>query len=130
MIPCLRYRNASAAIHWLCTAFGFARRLVVEGPEGTIAHAQLALGGGMIMLGSVTPSAFGELMAQPDEVGGRQTQTTYLVVPDADAVHRTALAAGAEIVIPIKDEAYGGRGFTCRDLEGHVWSVGTYDPWA
>ena len=41
-----------------------------------------------------------------------------------------AQAAGAEIVIDIKDEDYGGRGFTCRDPEGHVWSFGSYDPWA
>jgi uncharacterized glyoxalase superfamily protein PhnB len=130
IVPCLRYRNAAAAIEWLCRAFGFEKQMVVPGENGTIAHAQLSFGNGMIMLGSIGDSPFNRLMAQPDEVDGRQTQCPYLVVVDADAVYRQAKAAGAEIVLDIKDEDYGGRGFTCRDLEGHVWNFGTYDPWA
>jgi len=130
VIPCLRYRDAAAAIEWLCRAFGFEKQMVVPGEKGTIAHAQLSFGNGMIMLGSIGESPFNQLMAQPDEVGGRQTQCPYLVVADADAVYRQAKAAGAEIVLDIKDEDYGGRGFTCRDIEGHVWNFGTYDPWA
>jgi uncharacterized glyoxalase superfamily protein PhnB len=130
VIPCLRYRDAPAAIEWLCQTFGFEKNLVVPNDDGTIAHAQLSFGNGMIMLGSIGDSPFNRLMAQPDEVGGRQTQCPYLVVADADAVYRQAQAAGAEIVLDIKDEDYGGRGFTCRDLEGHVWNFGTYDPWA
>ncbi len=51
------------------------------------------------------------------------------MVADADAVHRRAVAAGAEVVIGIKDEDHGGRGFSCRDPEGHLWNIGTYDPW-
>ena len=84
----------------------------------------------MIMLGSVTDTEFGRLMRQPDEIGGKATQSIYVVVPDADAVYASAKAAGAGIAIEIKDEDYGGRGFSCRDLEGHLWSFGTYDPWA
>jgi len=130
VVPCLRYRDAHAAISWLCEVFGFERHLVVKGDDGIVVHAQLALGKGMIMLGSVRPdSGYGALLAQPDEIGGRQTQTVYLTVDDADAVHERALRMGAVIVIPLVDEEYGGRGFTCRDAEGHVWSVGTYDPW-
>ena len=130
VIPCLRYRDAAAAIECLCRAFGFEKQMVVPGEKGTIAHAQLSFGNGMIMLGSIGESPFNQLMAQPDEVGGRQTQCPHLVVADADAVYRQAKAAGAEIVLDIKDEDYGGRGFTCRDIEGHVWNFGTYDPWA
>lgn len=131
VLPCLRYRDAHAAIKWLCEVFGFERHLVVEGDDGMIAHAQLSFGTGMIMLGSVRPdTGYGALLAQPDEIGGRQTQTVYLTVPDADAVHERAVLAGAEIVIALVDEEYGGRGFTCTDPDGHVWSVGTYDPWA
>lgn len=130
VIPCLRYRDAPAAIEWLCRVFGFERHLVVPDEEGGIAHAQLSLGSGMIMLGSVADTPFGRHMKQPDEIGGVETQSAYLVVPDADIVHARALAAGATIVIAIKDEDYGGRGFSCFDLEGHLWNVGTYDPWA
>ena len=68
-------------------------------------------------------------MKLPGDVGGANTQNCYLVVSDADAVYRSAREAGAEIVLDIKDEDYGGRGFTCRDPEGHIWSLGTYDPW-
>ena len=130
VLPCLRYRDARAAIAWLCEVFGFERHLVVDGEDGTVVHAELSFGKGMIMLGSVRPdTGYGALLAQPDDIGGRQTQTIYLTVNDADAVHERALRAGAQIVIALVDEDYGGRGFTCRDLEGHVWSIGTYDPW-
>ena len=131
VIPCLRYRNAPAAIEWLCSAFGFERQAIYPNPDGTIAHAQLTFGNGMIMLGSVDgkDSEWGKLIKQPDEIGGAETQSAYLIVADADAVYARAKAAGANILVDIKDEDYGGRGFTCRDLEGHVWNFGTYDPW-
>lgn len=129
IIPCLRYRNASAAIDWLCEAFGFKRHLIVPHPDGTIAHAQLSFENSMIMLGVVINNEYGKMMKQPDEIGGCQTQSTYIVVKDADALYDQARAAGAQIVIDIKNEDYGGRGFSCKDLEGHLWSFGTYNPW-
>lgn len=130
IIPCLCYRDAPAAIEWLCHAFGFSRHLVVPGPNGTIAHAELTLGDAMIMLGSRHDNAYGKLLKYPDEIGGAQTQTPYVVVADADAHYQRARAAGARIVIDIKDESHGGRGYTCRDPEGYVWNFGTYDPWS
>jgi len=129
VIPTLRYRDGAAAIEWLCEAFGFEKHLVVPNDDGTIAHAQLSFGNGMIMIGTVDESEFGRLMKQPDEIGGAGTQSAYLVVADADAAYAKAKAAGAEIAIEIKDEDYGGRDFSCKDLEGHLWNIGTYDPW-
>ena len=129
IIPSLRYRDAPAAIDWLEKAFGFTRHLVVPGPNNSIAHAQLKLGTGMIMLGSEKEDAFGKLVSAPSP-GVTHPQALYVSVPDADAVHDRAASAGAEILIPLTDQDYGGRDFTCRDLEGHVWSFGTYDPWA
>ena len=129
VIPCLRYRDAQSAIEWLCRAFGFEKHLVVPGEGGTIAHAELSFGNGMIMLGSVKESEFDRLMKQPDEIGAAETQTPYVIVSDADALYARAKAAGAKIVLDIKDEDYGGRGFSCRDLEGRLWNFGTYDPW-
>ena len=129
VIPCLRYRNAPAAIEWLCQTFGFEKHLVVAGEGDTIVHAQLTFGNGMIMLGSVLLTEFGQLMKQPDEIGGAETQSAYVIVTDADALYSRAKAGGATIVLDIKDEDYGGRGFSCRDLEGHLWNFGTYDPW-
>jgi len=128
VIPCLRYRDAPAAIEWLCSTFGFEKQLVVPNEDGTIAHAQLGYGNGMIMLGSVFDTEFGRLMKQPSASDKAVTQSAYLVVNDADLVYGRALEAGAQIVLDIKDEDYGGRGFTCRDPEGHIWSIGTYDP--
>jgi uncharacterized glyoxalase superfamily protein PhnB len=131
VIPCLRYRDAPAAIEWLCATFGFEKHLVVPGEGGTIVHAQLAFGNGMIMLGSSSiENAYGKLMVQPDDIGGKQTQSIYVVVADADAVYQRVTQAGMDIVIDIKDEGYGGRGFSCRDLENHIWNFGTYDPFA
>jgi uncharacterized glyoxalase superfamily protein PhnB len=129
IVPALRYRDTPAAIDFLCRAFGFERHLVVPNDTGGIAHAQLTLGNGMIMLGSIDKNEFGKLMRQPDEVGG-ETQTAYVIVPDADAHYARAKAEGAVILLELKSEDYGGRGYTCRDPEGHVWSFGTYDPWA
>lgn len=129
IIPCLRYKDAPAMIDWLCDTFGFNRHLVVEDGNGGVAHAQLVLGPGMIMLGSEREDVFGGIQSTPRELGGT-SQSPYLVVADADAVYAKARKMGAEIVIEIKDEDYGGRGFSCRDPEGHVWSIGTYDPWA
>jgi len=132
IIPSLRYRDALAAIEWLVTAFGFNKQAVfVASDNKTVQHAQLTFGGGMIMIGSVDNGGeASKFMVQPDEIGFRETQGAYLVVPDADAVYATAKAAGAEMVIDIRDMDYSGRHFSCRDLEGHTWGIGTYDPWA
>ncbi|MCD9086348.1 VOC family protein [Stenotrophomonas sp. SY1] len=128
VIPCLRYRDAPAAIDWLCNAFGFQRQAVYQ--EGDIVqHAQLVFGNGMLMLSSVQPSAWGTNMIQPDEVGGMETQSACVIISDADAHYARAKAAGAEILIDIADQEYGGRGYGCRDIEGHIWWFGTYDPW-
>lgn len=130
VIPTLRYRDAPAAIDWLCRAFGFEKHLVVPGENNTITHAQLTFGKGMIMLGSARDDVFGRHLNPPRDLGGSGTQGAYLIVADADAHYARAVAAGAQIVYDIKDEDYGGRGYSCLDPEGHLWSFGTYDPWA
>jgi uncharacterized glyoxalase superfamily protein PhnB len=125
----MAYRNAPAAIEWLCRVFGFEKHAVYPGPDNTIMHAELTLGDGMIMLGSATSNSQSQFMKQPDEIGGAETQSVNLIVSDADAIHARAKAAGAEMLFDIEDKPYGGRGFTCRDPQGHIWYVGTYDPW-
>jgi uncharacterized glyoxalase superfamily protein PhnB len=127
IIPTLRYRDAPRMIDWLCKAFGFERNAVYEDGKGGIAHAQLTLGPGMIMLGSYRDDAPIPSKQTTADVG--TLEGNYLVVPDADAVYRQVKASGAEIIREIQDEEYGGRGFTARDPEGHAWSIGTYDPW-
>jgi len=129
IIPSLRYRNAPAVIEWLCRVFGLQKNLVVPDDSGGVAHAQLSSGDGMMMLGSVRDNEWGRFIKQPDEIDGAATQSVYLVVPDADLIYERAKNAGAEILIPVRDEEYGERSFSCRDLEGHLWTIGTYDPW-
>ena len=128
IMPCLTYRDAPAALAFLCKAFGFEKKMVMPGDNETIAHAEMVCGNAMIMVGSEKDTGYGRLMKSPRDVGGA-TQSIYLVVEDADAHHAQALAAGAEIVIPLTTQDYGGRDYTCRDIEGHVWTFGTYDPW-
>lgn len=129
VIPSKRYQDAPAAIEWLVKVLGFTRHAVYANPDGTIAHAELAHGGGMIMLGSGKADAQLMRYLQPLELDGVETGSIYIVVPDADAVYARAQAAGAVIVRPIENMDYGSREFTIRDPEGHSWSVGTYDPW-
>ena len=82
------------------------------------------------MLGPVRggDGPFARVQSTPADLGGT-TQSPYLVVADADAVYARVRAAGTEIVIEVQDEDYGGWGFSFRDPEGHLWNVGTYDPW-
>ena len=128
-IPCLRYKDAHAAIDWLCEAFGFKKHLLVPADDGGVAHAQLVRGGTMVMLGSTRDDEFGALCALAQDAGG-STQSTYFVVDAIDAHYRQAVAAGAEVVIEIRDEDYGGRGYSAKDPEGNLWNFGSYDPWA
>lgn len=126
----MSYRHAPEAIDWLCRVFGFEKHAVYPGPDNTIAHAELTLGGGMIMLATYDEkSPFNRFMKQPDEIGGAETQSINLIVDDADVLYGRVKVAGGEILFDIEDKHYGGRGFTCRDPEGHMWHVGTYDPW-
>ena len=130
IIPCLRYRDAPAAIEWLCAAFGFVKHAVYADGD-TVHHAQLTFGNGMVMLGSAdNTSEWGRQIVQPDETGLRETQSPCVIVADCDAHYMRARAAGATIVQDIADQDYGGRGYSCRDPEGHLWWFGSYDPWA
>jgi uncharacterized glyoxalase superfamily protein PhnB len=130
VMPTLRYRDAQAAIEWLTKVFGFEKHAVYAGKDGTIGHAELTLGGGMLMLGSVKNDEYGKGFKTPGELGNVETRSSYIVVPDADAVYARAQAAGATFARPLQNTEYGSREFTVKDPEGNSWSVGTYDPWA
>jgi len=130
IIPSARYRDAHAAIEWLCRVFGFTKQAVYDGLDNTVAHAQLTLGGGMFMLGSESNGGdSASRMTTLAETGGRETIGLCVVVADCEAAFARALAAGAEIVQPLQSPEYGGQAFACRDLEGHIWWVGSYNPW-
>ena len=125
IFPFLRYKDAPGAIEWLNRAFGFERGFVATEPDGTIAHAELSFGPGMIMLGTARDDALG--MKSPRDLSG-VNQGIYVQVDDVDAHYARARAAGAEIVFELQDTNYGSREYTARDLERHLWSFGTYAP--
>ena len=128
--PCLRYLNAPAAIKWLCKAFGFKKHAVYAAKDGTIMHAQLTYGNGMIMLSSARQDDYGKLVALPKDLKRAvNTHSVCVIVEDADKHYKQAKKAGAEIVWEIEDQHYGGRSYVCRDPEGYLWCFGTYNPW-
>ncbi len=126
LYPSLSYDDAAAAIEWLCRAFGFTARLVVPGPGGIVAHSELQLGPGVVMVSTSKPEA--------GRVSPRGSAVTHhaicIQVDDPDACFARALAAGAEVIHDLQDEHYGSRGFMVKDPEGHPWYVGTYRPGA
>ncbi|WP_238431597.1 VOC family protein [Streptomyces cavernae] len=123
IFPTLTYTDAKAAIRQLTEAFGFSEQAVYEAEDGTVVHAELVQGNGGVMLGSKgTGSRFDEAMKSSGPAG------VYVVVEDVDAHHRRAVDHGAEILMPPTDQEYGSRDYMARDLEGNVWSFGTYAP--
>ena len=134
LIPYLGYKDAPLAIEWLCNAFGFEKHLVVPGENGIINHAELTFGNVMIMLGSSEhnkETEFSKHLKHPLDIGGCETQTPYIIMDDIylDEHFAKAKSGGAKIMIELRTEDYGGRNFSCADLEGHLWSFGSYDPW-
>ena len=125
IFPFLRYEDAPAAFEWLATVFGFEKQMIVPGPKGSIAHAQLSYGGGVVMIGTAEPDEM--KMKTPTEAGG-STQGIYVHVDDVVAHHEHAVAGGAEIVTPMEETPYGSKEYVARDLEGHLWSFGSYTP--
>ncbi|GGM24957.1 VOC family protein [Pseudomonas asuensis] len=127
-IPFLRYHDAPAAIDWLRLTFGFEVKDLITNEDGSIDHAQLVYGQGMVIVASVLHNDVDTYMVQPDQARG-VTQGLYLVAEEPDVLCERAKASGADVIIDIRDSPYGGRSFTCRDREGHLWSFGSYNPW-
>lgn len=118
IIPALSYDDASAAIEFLCGAFGFAEDTRLEMPDGTIGHAELTLHGNTIMLASAYPE--GGLGGPRGLPHLHSFVTVY--VDDVDAHYARAAAAGAEITEELADQFYGDRVYRALDPEGHRWS--------
>jgi uncharacterized glyoxalase superfamily protein PhnB len=117
--PVLKYNDAHAAIDFLERAFGFERGPVHEGDGGKIAHAELSSGDEVLGLSSTG-------VGNPVFDQGAGRTTVYVAVDEVDTLHDRAKAAGAEIVMAPEDQDYGSRDFAARDLEGNIWSFGTY----
>jgi uncharacterized glyoxalase superfamily protein PhnB len=123
--PFMGYRDARAAIEWLCCAFGFEKHAIYDGQDGRVAHAELTLGAdAIVMLGSIQHDTLG--LRVPLDVGA-VTGGIYAAVEDLDAHYQRAKAAGAQIVQELTDDGYGPR-YSAHDLEGHLWGFGDYRP--
>jgi uncharacterized glyoxalase superfamily protein PhnB len=106
-------------MEWLSRAFLFEKQAAFEGPNGTIAHAELRLGAGVIGLNSATPPT----ESNPWSSVG---QGVYVALDDVDAHHERARSAGARVAIALRDTDYGSREYSAWDVQGHLWSFGTY----
>ncbi|AWW42717.1 MULTISPECIES: VOC family protein [Streptomyces] len=123
IFPALLYTDAKAAIRQLTEAFGFTELSVYEGEDGSVLHAELTQGNGAVMLGSKGRGGrFDEAMKGAGPTG------VYVVVDDIDAHHQRAVDHGAEILMPPTDQDYGSRDYMALDLEGNIWTFGTYGP--
>jgi uncharacterized glyoxalase superfamily protein PhnB len=127
IVSVLRYKDVEQAAIWLCRAFGFRRRRVVRDAAGDVRYILLASGRSALLLRPVSSSDFDDLMVQPENAGRASTQVCYLAVSDLDAHYRRAAIAGARIELAPGSDGLGGAFYSCRDLEGHVWSFGTPD---
>jgi uncharacterized glyoxalase superfamily protein PhnB len=118
----LRYDDARAAINYLTGTLGFVEQHVFTADDGSVGHAELSFGDGVVMLGTRrgTPDTFDT---------GRAV--VYLALDSAeqvDAHHDRAVAAGAQVVQELVDQPYGSREYAVRDPEGNIWSIGSYRP--
>ena len=120
VMPYLYYEDAAAALDFLAGAFGFTEKVKMTDDSGNVAHAEVTLGDGVIMLG--TPSAD---YKNPKNLGAK-TQSIYLYVDDVDAHYERAKAAGGKITQEPEDKFYGDRNFGVEDPEGHEWFFGTH----
>jgi len=124
--PSLFYDEPRAAIDWLCNAFGFEVRLLVEGDGGAVEHSELTYGDGVVMVSRTKPDKFPSLKT-PRQAGGN-TQSLMIYVDDVEAHCKRAREAGATIVREPETHDYGGdywadRGYECRDPGGHHWWI-------
>jgi len=126
IFPAIRYRDADAALQWLKRAFGLEEKAVYRGEDGVVHHAELRLGAGIVMFGQYDEG--GRMGGEPPSALA-STTGIYVVVPDPDAHYAAAKTAGAQIVRELVDQPYGSREYSARDLEGNLWSFGTYDPY-
>lgn len=131
IIPTLQYKNAAAAVDWLCHAFGFEKKVVYADDNGAIVHSQLVIGNSMIMVSSQSDTPFGKLVAIPRDLDKLNTQSAYIVIDDSKmkSHYETAIKAGATIALDLRSEDYGGQSYSVYDPEGHLWNFGSFDPW-
>jgi PhnB protein len=120
--PYLIVQGAAAALDFYKRALGATEVMRMEGPGGKVMHAEIRLGDSIVMLADEFPDMGHK---SPLALGGSPVGIA-LYVQDVDAVFARALAAGATVQRPVKDQFYGDRSGTLKDPFGHVWTIGTH----
>lgn len=122
LMPYLIVDGAAGAIEFYKGVFGASERMRMGGPNGRVGHAELQVGGGVVMLADANPEMG---MRDPRSVGGTSV-TLHLYVEDADAIFDAAVRAGAKSLRPVENQFYGDRSGQFEDPYGHRWNVATH----
>jgi uncharacterized glyoxalase superfamily protein PhnB len=134
LIPATRYYDCNTAHAFLTNVLGLTELAAYRDDIGAIQHCELSLGTGVMMFGPMErgtgDSGFNAYMTHPSKTDGRETVSIYAVAQDVAARYDRVVAAKAEVLIALRAEAHGGESFSIRDPEGHIWTVGSYDPLA
>ena len=119
VMPMLVCRDAGAELEFCKTAFGAVERVRRPGADGMVAHALVTIGGAMVMMEGEFPS----VASRAPQADGSSPVVIYVYVENVDQVVERAVAAGARILVPIKDQFWGDRTGRIMDPAGHVWIV-------
>lgn len=128
LVPTTRYADCDAALTFLKKVIGMEEKAIYRDDAGAIRHAELRMGDSFFMFGPEDQGPFSRYMTAPRDTGGRETTTMYVVVLDVETHNAKAMAAGADIIRPLAQADHGGLEYSLRDPEGHVWTIGLYDP--
>jgi PhnB protein len=120
--PYIIVKGAAAALDYYAKAFGATERMRFDGPDGSVAHAEIQIGDSCLMLGDEAPSMNA---LSPKTVGG-VSSGLCIYVEDCDAVFNRAVAAGGTVERPLADQFYGDRSGTIVDPFGHKWTIATH----
>jgi PhnB protein len=120
--PYLIVKGADRAIDFYKKVFGAAQRMRMDGPNGTVGHAEIEIDDSTIMLADEFPDMG---FRSPQSLGGTGVNL-HLYVKDVDACFNRAVAAGAKALRPVQDQFYGDRSGTVEDPFGHVWTISTH----
>jgi PhnB protein len=119
MIPMLVCRDVPAEIEFCKTTFEAVELGTRPGPDGTVVHALLTISGAMIIVEAEWPT-LASRAPQPD---GSSAVVIFVYVEDVDRVVERAAAAGAKVLLPVKDQFWGDRTGRILDPAGHVWTI-------
>jgi len=120
--PYLTVANAAEAIEFYKRAFGAEETVRMNGPDGSVGHAELQIGDSKVMLSDPFPQS----SVQPPTTVGATTASVFLYVDDVDAAFQRAVDAGAKVEMALEDMFWGDRFGTVTDPFGHVWSMATH----